>query len=228
MCEARTGNPEAAQKHYLKSLADEPQQPQVLLQLGRLDFAQGRRESARRRFSEALELLPDSVEAMMLMGYLEFSEDHSAKATRWYDRAIAADPKRPDAYLQQGDLYFRKQKFEEARGWYEKALGVSPGSFAASMQSGLCSLYLGDPSGAERHLLRASQADPARWQPLYSLGCARVQQGDADAALSYLEDAAARGFTNLTQLQSDPCMASLSNEHRFLSLSRTLSGARPR
>ena len=222
------GNLKAAQEHYIKSLAHKPQQPEVFLQLGRMDLAQGRSESARRRFSEALELLPDSVDAMMLMGYLEFSVGHPAKATRWYNRAIAADPKRPDAYLQQGDLYFRKQKFEEAQGWYEKALGVAPGSYAASVQSGLCSLELGDPSTAERHLLQASQAYPTRWKPLYILACARARQGDSAGALSYLEGAAAKGFTDVAALQSDPCMTSLSGEPRFLGLIRALGGTAPR
>ena len=224
MCEAQAGNLKAAHEHYLKSVAHDPQQHQVFLQLGRIDLKRGRPESARRRFSDALELLPDSVDAMMLMGHLDFSEGHAAKATRWYDRAIAADPKRPDAYLQQGDLYFRKGKFEEAQVWYEKALGVSAGSFAASLQAGLCSLYVGDLGTAERHLLQAIQTTPTRWQPLYSLGCVRAQQGDADAALRYLEGAATKGFTNLAQLQGDPCMASLSSEPRFLSLVRALSG----
>jgi tetratricopeptide (TPR) repeat protein len=217
-CEARSGNMEAARESYLRSLAHEPQQPHVYLQLGRIDIAQSRNESARRHFSKALELLPDSVEAMMLMGYLDLSEGEPAKATRWYDRAVAADPKRPDAYLQQGDLYFRKQKFEEAQRWYEKALGVAPGNYAASLQAGLCALYLGDPSTAEPHLLEASQADPSRWQPLYKLACARAQQGDSDGALSYLEGAATKGFADSVKLLSDPCMASLSNEPRFMSL----------
>jgi Tfp pilus assembly protein PilF len=227
-CEVRIGNLEAAQENYLRSLAHEPQQPHVFLQLARLDIAQGRNESARRHVSKALELLPDSVEAIMLMGYLDLSEGQPAKATRWYDRAIAADPTRPDAYMQQGDLYFRKRKFEQAQGWYEKALGVAPGSYVPSLQAGLCALYLGDPSTAERRLLEASQADPARWQPLYSLACARVRQDDSDGALSYLEAAAAKGFANHAQLQSDPCMASLSNEPRFMSLLATSDGPAPR
>lgn len=227
-CEARMGNQEAAREHYLKSLAREPQQPEVFLQLGRIDFEQGRHAEARRHFSEALELFPDLVDAMMLMGYLEFTVDQPAKGLRWFDRAIAADPNRPDVYSLQGDLYFRKRKFNEARGWYEKALAVSPGSYSASMQAALCSLQLGDLSTAERYMLRAAEADPTQWQPLYNLGCIRAQQGDSNAALSHLEDAATKGFTNLAQLQNDPCMASLSSEPRFMELMRALRGAEPR
>ncbi len=227
MCEVRMGNLQAAREHFLKSLAHKPQQGQVLLELGRLDFAEGQYQSARRRFSETLELLPDSVEAMILMGYLESVEGHTAKAAQWYERAIAADPSRPDAYLHQGDVDFQNRRFKQAQGWYEKALRVSPRNFSASFQAGLCAFYLGDLGRAEPHLMRASETDTTRWEPLYTLACVRARRHDADAALTYLESAAARGFDNLAQLQRDPCMASLSAEPRFLNLARAMGGAIP-
>jgi len=227
MCELRMGNLQAARKHFLKSLSHKPDQGQVLLELGRLDFAEGQYQSARRRFSQTLELLPDSVEAMILMGYLESVEGHSVEATQWYERAIAADPNRPDAYLHQGDIDFQDRKFKQAQGWYEKALGISPRNFTASFHAGLCAFYLGDVSRAASHLLRASEADTSRWEPLYTLACIRARQRDADAALTYLEDAAARGFDNVAQLQRDPCMASLSTEPRFLNLARGMGGMIP-
>jgi arylsulfatase A-like enzyme/Tfp pilus assembly protein PilF len=227
MCEVRMGNLQAAREHFLKSLAQKPQQGQVLLELGRLDFAEGQYQSARRRFSETLELLPDSVEALILMGYLESVEGHTAKAAEWYERAIAADPSRPDTYLHQGDVEFQNRRFKQAQGWYEKAIGVSPRNFSASFQAGLCAFYLGDLGRAERHLLRASETDTNRWEPLYTLACLRARRRDADAALTHLESAAARGFDDSAQLQRDPCMASLSTEPRFLSLVRALGGTIP-
>jgi Tfp pilus assembly protein PilF len=228
MCEMRMGNLQAAEEQFLKSLAHKPGQGQVLLELGRLDFVQSQFESARRRFLQTLELLPDSVEAMILIGYLESVEGHTAKADRWYERAAAADPRRPDVYLHQGDVHFQSRRFKQAQGWYEKAIGVSPRNFTASFQAGLCALYLADLGAAGPHLLRASQTDTSRWEPLYRLACVRARQGDADAALTHLETAAARGFADLAQLQRDPCMASLSTEPRFLDLARALDSGRPR
>ena len=227
MCEMRMGNLQAAEEQFLKSLAHEPGQGQVLLELGRLDFAQGQHESARRRFVQTLELLPDSVEAMILLGYLESVEGHTAKAEQWYEKAVAADPSRPDVYLHRGDIHFQSRTFKQARGWYEKAIGVSPRNFTASFHAGLCAFYLKDLGAAERHLMRASQTDTSRWEPPYTLACVRARQGDADAALTHLETAAARGFADLAQLQRDPCMASLSTEPRFLNLVRALDSGRP-
>ncbi len=227
MCEMRMGNLQAARQHFLKSLVHKPQQGQVLLELGRLDFAEGQYQSARGRFSQTLEFLPDSVEAMILMGYLESVEGHTVKAAEWYERAIATDPSRPDAYLHQGDVEFQNRRFKQAQGWYEKAIGVSPRNFSASFHAGLCAFYLGDLSRAEPHLLRASETDTSRWEPLYTLACVRARRRDADAALAYLESAAARGFGNLAQLQRDPCMASLSSEPRFLDLARAMGGTIP-
>jgi choline-sulfatase len=228
MCEMRMGNLQEAEEQFLKSLAHKPEQGQVLLELGRLDFAQGEYESARRRFLQTLELVPDSVEAMILIGYLESVEGHTAKAERWYERAVAAGPSRPDVYLHRGDIDFQNRRFKQAQGWYEKAIALSPRNFTASFHAGLCAFYLRDLGVAEPHLLRASQTDTNRWEPLYTLACVRARQGDADAAITHLETAAARGFANLAQLQRDPCMASLSTEPRFLNLARALDGGQQR
>jgi tetratricopeptide (TPR) repeat protein len=161
------------------------------------------------------------------MGYLEFTEGDPTKATRWYGRAIAVDPKRPDAYLQQGDLYFRKRRFDDALIWYEKAASVAPENFAAALQAGLCALSLDDRNTAERYFVQANEADPSRWQPLYSLACVRAQQQDSDAALGYLEAAVGKGFRNASRMRSDPCILSLAGEPRFIDLMRTMghSGA---
>jgi len=224
-CEANLGNAKAAKEHYLKSLAHAPQQPDVFLQLARLELAQGQTENARKRVEGALELVPDSVDAMLLMGYLDLNAGDGAKATRWFNRAIAADPTRQDGYLQQGNLYFRKSMFEDALGWYEKALAASPQSYAAAMQAGMCSLQLGDLSAAGGYLQQAAQAAPSRWQPLYSLGCVEVKKGDSGAALTYLEKATNTGFRGLNQLQSDPCLAPLATESRFQNIVRAIAAA---
>lgn len=229
-CELRTGNLEAAQEAYLKSLAHEPKQPEVHLQLGQIYFSQGRNESARRQYAQALALLPELVDAILFMGDVDFREGQLDEAIRWYKRATDVEPKRADAYLKLGEIYFRKRELAEARSWYEKALLVAPGSYTyvASLRAGVCALGLGDPQGAEQHLRRASESDPTQWQPLYLLACAETQQGDVEAAVRALEAAAVKGFSDASTLQHDACFQPLAAEPKFQTLVRTLGGAAQR
>jgi tetratricopeptide (TPR) repeat protein len=229
-CTLLAGDLEAAQQAYLKSLAHEPKQPEVHLQLGYIDVSQGRNESARRHYAQALELLPELVDAILAMGDVDFREGQWDGAIRWYKRVIDVEPKRTYAYLRLGEIYFRKSEIAEARSWYEKALLVARGNdaYAASMGAGLCALALGDPQGAEQHLRRASELDPTQWRPLYRLACAESQQGDVEAALRALQTAAAKGFADASTLQRDPCLRPLAAEPRFQSLVRTMGGGAQR
>ena len=93
------------------------------------------------------------------------------------------------------------------------------------MQAGMCSLQLGDLSAASRFLVQATRAASSRWQPLYTLGCVEVKQGDSGAALTYLEKATNAGFRDLNRLQSDPCLAPLATESRFQSIVRAIAAA---
>ncbi|MEM7136562.1 MAG: sulfatase-like hydrolase/transferase [Myxococcota bacterium] len=232
-CAARMGDLKTAQEAYLKSLSQEPKQPEVYCNLGRIDFGLGRNESARRRYAQALELLPGLVDALLAMGALDFREGNVEEAIGWYKKAIDADPKHVDAYLQLGEIYFSKGDLAEARRWFEGATRVAPerhpshaGNYAyvASMRAAICALELKDPKGAKQHLRRAGESEPSAWRPLYHLACADLQQGDAEAALVALEAAAAKGFTNATILQGDACLRPLATEPRFQGLVRTLGG----
>jgi tetratricopeptide (TPR) repeat protein len=229
-CVQQTGDLEAAREAFLQSLARQPKQPKVYLQLGDIDFSQGRNESARRHYAQALELLPELVDANAAMGKVNAREGRWDEAIRWYKRAVDADPNRAEAYLQLAELYFRKGDLAEARSWYEKALLVEPGNYTylASLRAGLCALRLGDHEGAAQHLRRASESEPSRWQPLYRLACAESQQGDVEAALRALQAAAAKGFNDVSKLEGDACLRPLAAEPRFQSLVRTMAGGAQR
>lgn len=227
-CELTMGNPKAAKRQYVKSLAYDPDQEGVLLQLGRMQLAERDREGARARFLRALDVIPGSVDAMVLLGYLDFTGGEPEKATRWYRKAIEADPARPIAYLFLGELYFGQGNFAEAKRWYEQARKISPTSFSASLQAGLCTLALGEPKAAEPYFLEANRIDPSQWQPLYNLACARAQQGDATSALSYLGKTIDAGFSDGGRLQHDSCFSALESDPRFRKLAQRLAAQTPR
>ncbi len=220
MCELRAGRAAVAEDLYLKSLAYEPRQPEVLVQLGRLRIQEGKLEAARARILEALKVEPADIPAMMLMAYLELRENQPEVAKEWYDEAIAADPNDPAPYLQYGDFYFRRNAFEEARRWYEKALQRQPDSYVAALQAGTSALRTSDLQSAQRYFARASQIAPTAWQPSYNMACVQMGQGDPSAAIISLHNAKARGWSDASLLQRDPCFTALHTDPRFLELVR--------
>lgn len=222
MCELNLGNPDVVEELYLKSLAHEPRQPEVIVQLGRFRLLEGKQDAARARFIQALEVDPAYIEAMILLAYLERQQGRPEEAMRWYDKAIEIDPADPAPYLQYGDHYFREGDFGKAKSWYEKALKAQPDNFAAAMQAGTSAMNLGDLSTAEGYLVRANRIDPSSWKPFYNLACLQVKGGDANSAIHSLQNAVTLGLDNAEQLKGDVCWAPLRADPRFAELVRQL------
>ena len=231
-CSLWAGDVKAAEEAYRKSLAHEPMQPEVHLQIGHIYFSQGENESARRHYAQVVELMPELVDPILDMGKVDFREGQWDEAIRWYQRAIDVEPTRPDPYLMIAEAYFEKGELAEARSWYERTLTVAPDrsrspslnyTYIASLRAGVCALGLGDPEGAEQHLRRANESEPTLWRPLYRLACAEVRQGDLQGALGALQAAAAKGFTNVSTLQRDACLRPLAAEPGFQAFVRTLA-----
>ncbi|MGB5704355.1 MAG: sulfatase-like hydrolase/transferase [Polyangiales bacterium] len=218
MCEIYLGNMDVVEDLYRESLAHEPRQPEVLTQLGRLRFAEGKLEAARARFHEALKVDPAFIPAMIFMAHVEWKDGKPEAAASWYDKAIEADPHDPRAYQQYGDLYFRQKDFEKAKSWYEKALDAQPSSYLAALQSGMSAMQLGELQVAQGYFRRASQNDPSSWKPIYNLACVQVRAGKPDAAFGYLQEAVGRGFNEQAVLRKDPCFQPLHSDPRFVAI----------
>ncbi len=220
MCELNLGNPDVVEDLYLQSLAHEPRQAEVIVQLGRFRLLEGKQDAARARFIQALAVDPAYIEAMILLAYLERQQGRPEEAMRWYDKAIAIDPADPAPYLQYGDHYFREGDFAQAKSWYEKALKAQPDNFAAAMQAGTSAMNLGDANTAEGYFVRANRIDPSSWKPFYNLACLRVKGGDANSAIQSLQNAVTLGFDDAEQLKADVCWAPLRADPRFAELVR--------
>ena len=160
ICESRMGNGKAAAGYYLRSLAADPRQHFPLVELGRLQLAEGEVDKARASFRKALDVLPGSVEAMSLLGYLNLVHGSPQDARSWFDRAIEQDPTYAQSYIGYGDLYVAEQRYREAKESYVKAAELQPRSFHAWFNGGLCARRLEEVETAERYLIRAAEVDP--------------------------------------------------------------------
>ena len=226
-CSARAGDRATARKQYLKSLSHDGNQPEVLLQLSRLDLSAGDAASARKWAQRALEIIPASVDAMVLLAVAELGDGNVEGARQWYERAIEADPGRPDAYVFLAESYFSQKDFERAKQVCDRALAEVPGEPRAALLAGMAALHMGDPKRADTYFVQARENAPGDWQASYWMACSKGAQGDARSALALLRQAVGAGFSDARLLQRG-CFALLSDDPQFESLTAFLASAQQR
>jgi Tfp pilus assembly protein PilF len=200
----QSGRMAQAREEYLRSLADDPGQARVFLQLGHIALLENKMDEARRNFARAADLSPGFVEAYSDMGLVEVLAGNPAKAREWYDKAVAVNPDFPAVYRRVGDLYYERGDFAAALAQYDEAAAKAPDDFRSLVQAGNCLRRLGRPGKAEEYFLKAAQAGRKSWVPHYNLACLHAVGGDAARAAGALRQALKRGFNSLSLLTGDP------------------------
>jgi Flp pilus assembly protein TadD len=118
----------------------------------------------------------------------------------------------------------------EAISALRERLAEKPDDVQARNELGRMLLISGDRAGAIQAydaLVAISDVPaPIRSVALYNLACAHALEGHRDAALGRLEEAAAAGFTNASQISADPDLETLRQEPRYHALVERLGAAR--
>ena len=167
-----------ARKRYDQALALEPDNAQVLANLGWLDYRDGGYEDAARRFAEAARIAVDrqgeAAEYWFDIGAVREKQTRHAEARRAYEQALSADERHYGARFNLGTLYLGPlntgpASLALAREHLEKATALEPKRMEAWLNLALCRERQGD-AGAEEAFDRAvavaqpKQAPLARWR----------------------------------------------------------------
>jgi Tfp pilus assembly protein PilF len=156
----RLGQMVDARKRYEQALALEPDNAQVLCNLGWLDFHEGGHEDAARRFADAARLAAgrpsEAAEYWFDIGAVREKQARHAEARRAYEQALAADERHYGARYNLGTLYL------------------------GPLHAGPASLAL-----AREHLEKATALEPKRMEAWLNLALCRERQGDAGAEAAY-------------------------------------------
>jgi arylsulfatase A-like enzyme/Flp pilus assembly protein TadD len=217
---------EEAKDQYLQSLAAQPGQDRVLVQLGGIALIEGDIDQAEKHYRAALEESPGFVEAMASLGLVAALRGDEAGAGEWYTKAVAVDPSVPVAQRRLGDLHYEAGRYEDALRYYEATLKVAPSDFRATIQAGNAARRVVGPEKAGEYYARAAEIRPDSWIPAYNQACVFAVTGNVDGALAALERAYDTGLRAPRLLKQDEDLASLRELEAFRELVDKVAAAR--
>ena len=166
----RQGDLVAAEQAYLRLLAVEPRNPQLLHPLGVLRARQGRVDEALALLEGAIAQSPHDAgllkdHAMVLAG-----AGRTQEALAGFERALALRPGDMDFTLLRIEALLRLRRHDEALAVIDQARALDPDHTILLHQRGLAQAGLGRHAEAERSFARVLQLKPNSDAALYELG----------------------------------------------------------
>jgi ketosteroid isomerase-like protein len=123
---------------------------------------------------------------------------------------------------QKAEAHYSAQQWPEAAAAYQEIVKQTPDDPIAWHRLGTSQIYLKNYSEAIKSLEHAIKVGGSGPLDFYNLACAYALTGEKEKALDNLELAAATGFTNRQQYESDTDLNSLRDTDRFKALLKKL------
>ena len=192
----------AAEKVYLKVLADVPDSPAGIVNLAIAQARQKKFGEAIRTLKAGIVRIPDSEMLMVRLGHTYLVTGNPREAFSTMNRVLGLNPRNVDALTVCAGILDAEGRKDEARSYYDRALAVEPESrflrqtYAASLASGG---RLREAIEIYKGLIEDFPEEQAFYQ---YLGIAHSYLGEFALAISYLERAVAiqptpTGYFNL-------------------------------
>ncbi len=192
----------AAEKVYLKVLADVPDSPAGIVSLAVAQARQKKLDEAVRTLKEGLARMPDSELLMVRLGHTYLVTGRPREAFATMNDVLRRNPRNVDALTVCAGLLDAEGRKDEARAYYDRALAVEPESrFLRQTYAG--SLASGGKLREAVEIYKTLIEDYPEEQAFYQyLGIAHSYLGEYAQAISYLERAVAiqptpTGYFNL-------------------------------
>jgi hypothetical protein len=113
---------------------------------------------------------------------------------------------------------FAAKNWPVAAAAYAELAVQNPGDALTHLRLGVARLYLGDGTAGLAEIEKAESIGLASPMLPFRKACAHAVLGDKEAAFADLDRAAAAGFANAQLLESEPLLASLRSDSRFVAL----------
>ena len=171
----RSGDLAAAELHYRRAIALDPEKAESLVNLGELLFSRGERREAAELYRAAIERRPRLASAWNNLGAALEAEGRREEALSNYRRAVELAPEYLEARLNLGSLLAATGQEDDAGQQFERAVRIDPASALAHYQLGIALARRGAFAGAVGELSAAATQAPEDGQILEALKAAQTR-----------------------------------------------------
>ena len=183
--ELASGAPEAALQVVQDLAARRPHDAAVLVRLGQVNTALGRRQAAETSFRQALARQPSSFDAAFGLARLHLGSD-PARALKELQSLASRQPGNAKVLTDLGVAYDLEALPRDAQPVYRKALEVDPSLVSTQVDLGLSLALSGHPQEALKILGPLAQASDAAPRIREDYAVAATLAGRTDDALAVL------------------------------------------
>ena len=150
--------------------------------------------------------------------FLHFRAKQYTQALPVFQAASLLQPDNEDIIHGLGSTLLELKRLPEAVKLLQKATKLDPRCSKAWYDLGLAFARLKQRKTARAHFRKALRVAPDREWPYYDLACLDALERKPDAAFHNLEQAIARGFSDITYLRRDADFKSLHRDVRWKEL----------
>lgn len=185
----RLGQKIQAVKSFETALRHNPQNTEVLNNLGNLLTTLDKVTKAKEYFLRSLEIQPKNAETHFSLANVFRTEEDFDSALLHYEKAILQKPNFARALNNFALLKLHLRDFEEARASLEKANTIVPKNSEVLNNLGLVYLGMEEPATAREYFDKAIAIKPNFLHAINNLGLSNQALGEVDAALDIFDRA---------------------------------------
>ena len=115
-------NLDQAERLFKQALKLNPEDPDLLLNIGRLNFKRGKFKTARKQFTKALTLDDSKLQTYYLIGNTFFREQLYAESVAYYEQFLVRDRSNGQVWFNAAMAYFQMDRDQEACSYLNNAL----------------------------------------------------------------------------------------------------------
>lgn len=182
---------------------------------------QDRLEEAVTEFQRAIELDPGYAAARLNLGYLYDRLGRTEEAITEYRKVVELDPGNVLAHNNLGVLYDNQGRYDEAIAAFEEALRINPSDARTLKNLETAKKNRGIIHEREDRIAKARkevEANPTNPRGTYDLARIYASFDEKDKAIEWLTRALELGFADFALMKSDPALAALGGDPRFMRL----------
>jgi len=209
---AAAGQADAGREQLVQALKTKPDDVPTLLNLARLDLAEGKSADAEAGFRKVLDIDPKNLDAATGAAMAANVRGDKAGAERWLVKAANDHPEAVGPRISLVQFYLANGDLPKARALVDEAVKKSPDNAVLVNLRGLVLLSGRDGPGAIQSFTEAMRLAPNELDFALNLARAKLLTGDTKGALSTMDGVLASSPKNIVALQLAAAMALQGNE----------------